>query len=101
MDTRSECLIAPSIPPSELMAKMSQRLGKYEILEEIGHDDFAVVYKAHDTEIDRIAVLKVLPRPHAGGIHGSSGQRGLLPRRDNAGLGGGGQHGAVVGGVGD
>jgi predicted regulator of Ras-like GTPase activity (Roadblock/LC7/MglB family) len=35
-------------------------LGKYEILDEIGHGGFAVVYRAHDTALDRIVALKVI-----------------------------------------
>ncbi len=38
----------------------NQRLGKYEILEQIGHGAHATVYKARDTTLDRIVALKAM-----------------------------------------
>ncbi len=42
------------------MTEDTQQPGKYRIFEEIGKGDFATVYRALDTTLDREVALKVL-----------------------------------------
>lgn len=41
------------------------KLGKYEIIDQIGHGGMAAVYKGYQPDIDRYVAIKVLP-PHPG-----------------------------------
>jgi len=45
---------------------MLSRVGKYEIIGEIGHGGMATVYEARDTRLDRLIALKVM-HPHLQG----------------------------------
>jgi len=45
---------------------MRTRLGKYELLDEIGHGGMATVHRARDTHLDRLVAVKVL-HPHLRG----------------------------------
>ena len=42
---------------------MLQRIGRYEILERIGQDEQGTVYRARDTDLDRIVATKVIDQP--------------------------------------
>jgi WD40 repeat protein/Flp pilus assembly protein TadD len=45
-----------------------QKLGKFELLNTVGHGGFGTVYKARDPELDRVVAIKV---PRAGNLTGS------------------------------
>ena len=45
------------------MTTKPTRIGKYEIIEELGRGGFATVYRARDVELERVVALKVL-HPH-------------------------------------
>ncbi len=46
----------------------SKRIGKFELLGTVGHGAFGTVFKAHDSELDRVVAIKV---PRAGNVgHG-------------------------------
>ncbi|HEV3345398.1 MAG TPA: protein kinase [Pirellulales bacterium] len=46
--------------PSASPAGLPRRLGKFELLEELGSGSFGVVFRARDTELDRMVAIKLL-----------------------------------------
>src|SRR5947208_2786440 len=44
-------------------ASLMRRLGKFQLLERVGLGAFGAVWRARDTELDRVVALKI---PHAG-----------------------------------
>jgi tRNA A-37 threonylcarbamoyl transferase component Bud32 len=54
-------------PAAWLAPDGPRRLGKFELLEELGIGSFGYVFRAHDTELDRIVAIKI---PRAGSLAG-------------------------------
>jgi predicted Ser/Thr protein kinase len=50
-----EPILRPDMPP-----QIGRQLGRYRIIEELGHGAMGVVYLAHDPNVDRLVALKVM-----------------------------------------
>lgn len=46
--------------PASMLASVPRQLGKFALLEELGMGSFGQVYRAHDTQLDRIVAIKLL-----------------------------------------
>ena len=78
----SELVVDPGRKIAQSLACGAVRLGKFELLDEIGVGSFGYVFRARDTELDRIVAIKV---QRAGSLdQGDSSDRFLREARSAA-----------------
>src|SRR5262249_28770426 len=58
-----------------------RRLGKFKLLEQLGVGSFGTVYKARDTELDRLVAIKI---PRSGSIPGAEDMERFLREAKNS-----------------
>src|SRR5262249_26616450 len=57
-------VVPPDAPPARLSRRgRGRRLGRFEVLQQVGTGAFGNVYRAHDPQLDRVVALKI---PRAG-----------------------------------
>ena len=71
----SSIMLDPGKTRTFLPTNAPRRLGKYELIEQVGVGGFGTVCKARDTELDRIVAIKI---PRAGNL---SSQEDVDPGR--------------------
>ena len=64
---RGELIVDPGRHIAGLLADGPVRLGKFDLLEELGAGSFGYVFRARDTELDRVVAVKI---QRAGSIAG-------------------------------
>ena len=62
LETPAVAIAAQSLVKEESAKLIGQKLGRYQIVREIGHGGMGVVYLAQDVSLDRPVALKLLPK---------------------------------------